>query len=246
MKKKSKISSVIVIGGSDPSGGAGIQADLQVLNYLQIKSYSVITAITAQNDKKFLRWESVSLKLFKEQLDSLDTFASTSVIKIGMIGESKLIPLLKKWLQQHRPPFVILDPVLSSSTGKVLWKGNLDSLKNLFPFLNLLTPNLKEAEKLTQVSIHSFEEMKKSCLSLSYQKVESVLLKGGHFNGNPIDLLYHQKEFKHWTQERIPKEVHGTGCTLASAIAGYIAKGDALKSAIQKARKIVLRKILEA
>src|SRR4030095_5188979 len=247
VRKKAK--PVIVIGGSDPSGGAGIQADLAALQRLGVSAFSVITAVTAQDKKKFLSYECVSSKSFRDQLKALKPYVRGAVIKIGMLGSGRLIASLIPWLKTARPSFVLLDPVLRSTTGQNLLdaKGKRLLKKKLVRLSDLITPNLKEAENLSGIPIRNEKEMEKAGSALRKGGVAAFLIKGGHLRGAPVDFLFHSNKVQRFRGKRLPgKDVHGTGCTLAASIAGYLVLGKSLTEAVKGGRRAVLRKIREA
>src|SRR5262245_33950696 len=246
MKKKK---TVIVIGGSDPSSGAGIQADLAALHSLGIPALSVVTAVTAQNEKKFFSYESVSQENFRAQLESLAPFARGAIIKIAMLGSSQLIPPLIHWLRKRKPAFVILDPVLRSSTGHPLLdsKGILLLKNQLLSHADLVTPNVPEAERLSGISITDVEILRRAGERILKKVKRAVLLKGGHLKGPPVDLLMEGKKMRRFSHPRIlSKGAHGTGCTLASVLAGSLSLGSTLPDAVKKARRRVLGKLRQA
>jgi len=272
MVKKTK-SCVIVIGGSDPSGGAGIQAGLFTLQSLKVPAFSVVTALTAQTEKRFFSYECVSRRNFVDQLESLRSQAPGSIVKIGMLGSGRLIPPLVSWLKMTRPRYVIFDPVLRSSTGSgLLDKEGLRLLKSLLSHVDLLTPNIGEAEFLSKRKIRTREEGEEAGRKILEKVRGSVLIKGGHLKGaDAVDLLItkspHTPFFKGGQSNFSPpgqrgasedfvmtfrhkrltgKGAHGTGCTLASAIAGYLVLGKSLPEALRGAKKIVLRKLLNS
>ncbi len=236
---------IIVMGGSDPSGGAGIQADLLTLSKLGISAKSVISAVTAQNEKKFWSYESVSAKNFSDQLRAVEASAKHPILKIGMMGHFQLLVLLKAWIQKTRPSFVILDPVFASSTGaKLLDSLGIQFLKTMLPWIDLITPNISEAEKLSGLRIHNFTGMKEAGEKILKNGAQQILLKGGHLKGNPCDLLITPEMNYHFPGRRLrPKNTHGTGCTLASAIAGFLSLGKDCVESIHLARKMVRQKI---
>jgi hydroxymethylpyrimidine/phosphomethylpyrimidine kinase len=241
-----KSKKVIVIGGSDPSGGAGIQADLFTLQAIGVSAFSVITAVTAQNENKFISYEPVSTKNFQDQLTTLLPHTKHSIVKIGMLGSGRFIPLLVSWLKKIKPHYLILDPVLRSSTGHpLLDKQGIQFLqRQSLDWVDLITPNLAEAEFLSGSKVHNLTTMENAGRKIRERVKSAVLIKGGHLKGPAVDLLIEGEKIFKMTQPRITgKEVHGTGCTLASAIAGYLCLGKDLKTSIKLARKIVRKKI---
>ncbi len=247
------MSSIIVIGGSDPSGGAGIQADLFTLHSLGLSAFSVITAVTAQNEKKFFSYETVSKENFQKQLQTLPVSPS-SIVKIGMLGSGILIPPLFSWLKKIKPQWIILDPILKSSTGFPLIdpQGAKWIKEKLIYQVDLITPNISETEFLTGISIRNLQQLKIAGLSLmgsapSRSRLKAILLKGGHLKNRATDLLIEKNKIHSFGKRRISgKGIHGSGCTLASAIAGFLAQEKDLTSAVQSARQVVLRKLRKA
>lgn len=255
---------VIVIGGSDPSGGAGIQADLRTLEFLGVSALSVVTAVTAQNEKRFFSSQAVSPKHFSNQLCAVSPKARGAIVKIGMLGSGNLIGPLIDWLKKIKPAFVILDPVLRSSTGaRLLDLKGLHLLANrLLAQADLLTPNIPEAGVLSGIKIGHRKAMERAGKKILKKVKKAVLIKGGHLKGPAVDCLFIKKspqspfdkggergDFKmiRFIQKRIPGgEVHGTGCTLAAAIAGYLSGGKSLPQAIREAKRIVSNRIRNA
>lgn len=238
-------STLIVIGGSDPSGGAGIQADLFTLSKLGIKAQSVVTATTAQNEGKFLSYESVSVDNFEDQLRALKIPQDDVFIKIGMIGDHRFIAPLAAWLEKIEPAFTILDPVLRSSSGADLIDAKgISLLAKLYPVVDLLTPNIPEAEELTGLKIQNLKDMQRAGAKFLELGVEQVLMKGGHLKESPCDVLMDEEMDYFFKGSRIQSQnTHGTGCTLASAILGYMSAGDDLVASIHVAREMVRAKL---
>ncbi len=237
---------LIIIGGSDPSGGAGIQADLRTLFGLELEAKCVVTSVTAQNEKKFISYESVSSKNFSDQLRAVEKWLNDSIVKIGMIGNSQHLKTLFTWLEKSRSTRVILDPVLLSSTGaKLIDNKGLDLLLKFLPSLYLLTPNLSEAEKLSGIKIRNKQDKLKVGERLLKMGAQNILLKDGHGKGKKTcDILFSQEMNYFFEDSRIKNSnVHGTGCTLASAIAGHLSLENSLVDSIIQARKIVRKKI---
>ncbi len=241
-----------MIGGSDPSGGAGIQADLLTLQTLGLQGLSVVTAVTAQNENRFFSAQTVSIKNFKSQLESIRSLSRGGIIKIGMLGKGELIAPLIQWLLQVKPCWILLDPIFFSSTSfPLLDRSGTKKLKTqLISQIDLMTPNLDEAAFLSGISITDRSSMLKSAQTLldqhsSNSRLKAVFLKGGHLPGEPHDLLLTRDRAVWFKGKRIAgKRVHGTGCTLSSAIAGYLCLGKGLRQAIALGRRKVRKKIL--
>ncbi len=246
-------SSVILIGGTDPSGGAGLPADSAILQSLRVRSRTVVTAVTAQNEKRFFSYQTISPKVFSDQLKAVTPFAKKAIIKIGMLANGNLVEILGRWFQKNKTPLVILDPVLRSSTGALLLDkaGIQKLLQKLLPQVQILTPNLPELEILSGRKILNAHQAINAAYFLfkKYPKLSVILLKGGHFPGKPVDYLIERKSndtflIKTFSASRIEKGYfHGTGCALASALAGNLVLGLKLSEAVREARKWVRKKI---
>lgn len=238
---------VLVIGGSDCSSGAGIQRDLKVLQEKNVYGVSVITAITAQNVNRFYSFQPVALKIVRQQLEAVFEEFDIKFVKIGMIGSSRIVKLVSKFLQTKNVT-IVYDPVLKSTTGGELTDSYfIDSIKDyLFPLVELLTPNVKETETLTNCKISQWNE---EHLRLIYNefRVKNLLIKGGHLQGKlSTDYLITEKSIFEFGKDRIPKEVRGTGCSYASSIVCELYKGKSLKNAVQDSKDWLWKKIEES
>lgn len=230
---------VLLIAGLDPSGHAGIIADIRAVTSLGGLSAAVITALTDQTQNFFYSSQSVPPGLIKGQLSHLFEENHFDSIKIGMVSSREIIDAVSDILAQHRPLNVVLDPVLLSTTGgELLEKDALRILKErLLPQCHILTPNVPEAEKLTGTGIASIDDMFKAGEVLVTKGCKNVLIKGGHIMNNAVDILI--TGGGHYTLEGnfIPKsDFRGTGCVLSSAIAVLLAKGLGTRDAVMKAK----------
>ncbi len=228
----------LTIAGSDPSGGAGLQRDLAVFRSLGVPAVSVITAITAQNEKKFWGLHPVPSEILRAQLESVAS--SFHVIKIGMLATAENVRVVTRFLKKHRDVPVVLDPILKSSTGAVLLErsGILPLCDELAPLVTLVTPNLDEAAVLCRTPIKNIDDMKKAVRVLCKRLQTTVLLKGGHLTGSVVvDLLWDGKREKVFTSRRIHvRDLRGTGCRLSSAIAAYLCQGVSLEKSVSLAK----------
>ncbi len=243
---------VLTIAGSDSSGGAGIQADLKTIAANSCYGASVITAVTSQNTQGVKDVFDLPTKVIKSQFDTVVEDLDVQVIKVGMLGSIETIMIVDKLLKKVKIPFVI-DPVMSAKDSTPLLKKDaLNALKSLIKKSFLVTPNIPEAEVLVGFEIKTVEDMKAACMQMDAQ---SILLKGGHLEGNIlVDVLYtpragsraHDKQFYEFKHRKIQTlNTHGTGCTLASAIASKLAKGLDLPEASEEAIEYVKKAILE-
>lgn len=234
---------LLTIAGSDSSGGAGIQADIKTFSANGCYAMSVITSITAQNTVTVSGIEDISPEMIKAQLDAVFSDIKVDGVKIGMVSKTESILAIADRLEYYKPTLVVLDPVMVSTTKKrLLSEDAIDTLKKkLIPLSYIITPNIAEAEVLADMEINNYDDVYKSCEKIFELGSEYVLVKGGHsVDGKCNDILFDGKEFFTFEGERInSKNTHGTGCTLSSAIAANLAKGENIKDAIAKAKEYV-------
>ena len=230
----------ITIAGSDSCGGAGIQADLKTFSALGVYGMSVITAITAQNTKKICGIQAVDAEVIKNQIDLLFEDFEVDAVKIGMVYRAETVSILADALHRYRPRWIVLDPVLISTSGnQLLEDAAVESMASqLFPLANLVTPNIPETEFLTRRPIRSENDFEQAAQAFLQMGCSAVLIKGGHGEGKNKTDRYFSKEgenrlFVHPTIES--QNTHGTGCTLSSAIAAFLALGNPMPLAIEKA-----------
>ncbi len=233
-------STVLTIAGSDSSGGAGIQADLKAISANGAYGMSVITSITAQSTQEVSEVFHLPSSIIESQLDTLFRDISIATIKTGMLGNVEIITTVSNKLRQHKPNHLVVDPVMISKSGdSLLEEQAIDTMKNeLLPQATLLTPNIHEAEVLSGMTIHSLEDARAAAKALHRLGPQHILLKGGHLQEQPgTDLLYDGRFFRMFKGEFIDTpHTHGTGCTFASAISAYLAKGKSLSDAITVAK----------
>ncbi|MBR5332971.1 MAG: bifunctional hydroxymethylpyrimidine kinase/phosphomethylpyrimidine kinase [Muribaculaceae bacterium] len=241
---------VLSIAGSDSSGGAGIQADIKTFSALGVYGATVITAITAQNTQGVNSQFALSPQMVYEQIIAVVDDISPTVVKIGMLSNVDIIDAVAEALSQYNLS-IILDPVMVSSSGhRLLSIEGQEALKNkLLPMSALITPNIPEMEALSQMPLTSFKEKEKAAHYLFECGAKAILLKGGHEEGDiKTDILYsiYDGEIKidTFSSDTIcTKNIHGTGCTLSSAIAAFIARGYHLPQAIAEAKCYVAEAI---
>ncbi len=230
------------IAGSDCSGGAGIQADIKTMMANGVYAMSAITAMTAQNTTGVTAIQESSPEFLTQQLDCVFTDIFPDAVKVGMVSSAALIRVIADRLDFYRAKNIVIDPVMVSTSGSALLdSAALDALKCcLFPLADLLTPNIPEAEVLTGRRISAAEQMQAAAVSLGETYGCSVLVKGGHSLQDADDVLYSRFrdgciQWFHGTRIDNPN-THGTGCTLSSAIAANLAKGDEMETAIRRAK----------
>ncbi len=239
---------VLTIAGSDSCGGAGIQADLKSLSANGVYGMSVITAITAQNTMGVFAVQDLDEEIIKAQIDAIFTDIIVDAVKIGMVSKISTIVAINEKLNQYKPKNIVLDPVMISKSGYSLLKPESKSalIKKLIPLASLITPNVPEAEEILREvnsdfpDIESVADMEKAAKEMNKLGCKSVLLKGGHMQGEAVDVFYDGFEIIHFTSERInTKNTHGTGCTLSSAIAANLALGFSMKESIKKSKQYI-------
>lgn len=232
----------LTIAGSDSGGGAGIQADLKTFSALGIYGTSVITAVTAQNTLGVTAVQDIMPEIVQKQLEAVLSDIGADAIKIGMVSNSECITVISDSLKLFKGRNIVVDPVLLSTTGFSLIKdGALGVLlEKLVPLASVLTPNLPEAEMMTGMSIKNIDEMRGAAVKLFKMGAKAVLVKGGHLEGPATDILYDGDVYIQLEAERIDTtNTHGTGCTLSSAVAAYLAKGLSIADAVGKAKDYV-------
>jgi hydroxymethylpyrimidine kinase/phosphomethylpyrimidine kinase len=232
---------VLSIAGSDPSAGAGIQADLKTFQALGAYGLAVPAALTVQNSRGVSGVEPLSPRMLSKQLDALLSDIKPEVIKTGMLLTRQNVDAVANAISKFRIKNLVVDPVLQSSSGKMLHQpGAITSLKeNLFPLALIVTPNIPEAEALTGLSIKSERDLDFAAGKLLDLGPSYVLIKGGHRNGPATDTLYGGKTVLSFSTPRRKGEFHGTGCVFSSAIAVFIAQGYPVEKAVEKAKQFV-------
>jgi hydroxymethylpyrimidine/phosphomethylpyrimidine kinase len=241
---KKAYTTVLTIAGSDGSGGAGIQADIKTFAALECYGLSVITALTAQNTMGVSAVYPLAQTCVIDQFRAISADISIDAVKIGMLGSAAIIKTVSSLLRElkHKPP-VILDTALSSSGGTPFFPQEAIPLMiaELFPLVTLITPNLPETALLTGMRqpLETQQEIESAALQLHKTGAASVLVKGGHGGSNECrDCLFFENRFFWFSSKKIiTSNSHGTGCTLSSAIAAFMAKGETTENAVKKAKE---------
>ncbi len=251
MKNQKKYPVVLTIAGFDASGGAGIQADIKTISALGCYATSVLTALPLQNTKTVKSIFEIPAHIVTEQLHLLLEDIVPDAIKIGMLNSAENILGIAKILKLYPNIPVILDPIMISSSGTILIQNDAkDTLqKELFPLISLLTPNLDESAYLVGFPVISADDMLLAAQKISDMRAKAVLVKGGHLRSNIIPSLYlDANNNSHLIdQKRVDSpNTRGTGCTLSSAIASFLAQGLPLFEAIAAAHKYVFKAINSA
>ena len=232
---------VLTIAGSDSCGGAGIQADLKTMQALGVHGMSVVTAVTAQNSVGVQNFWDLPPDAVRQQLSSVLVDIPVQAVKTGMLASPGIVAVVAEVLSAIPAP-VVVDPVAVSKHGhSLLLDGAGDSLRDtLLPLATVVTPNLDEAEQLSGTKAVDEDSMLAVARAIKALGPRYVLIKGGHLAGDPVDLLYDGERSWRFTGERIDTpHTHGTGCTLASAIASYLALGQDVPTAVGHARDYI-------
>ncbi len=236
---------VLSIAGSDPSGGAGIQADLKAISACGCFATTAITAIVDENTVGVYGVHPVPIDFVKGQIKSVLEDVGTDAIKIGMLHSSELIRAVKEAILSHQVKDIVLDPVMVATSGdKLLQDEAIATLQQeLIPMVRIITPNVPEAEILSGLKINQQADLKKVAKALSCQQTVSVLLKAGHLTDDElIDVFYNAEtdEFLELSSKRInTRNTHGTGCTFSSALAAFLAKQESLNDAVRHAKQYI-------
>jgi hydroxymethylpyrimidine kinase/phosphomethylpyrimidine kinase len=245
---------VLTIAGSDSGSGAGIQADIKTITALGGYATTAITALTAQNTLGVQSVLEVTASFVAQQIDAIMTDIGTDAAKTGMLLNKEIVNVVSLKIKEYNIKHVVVDPVMISKNGKRLLSADaVNALTSqLFPLSFLVTPNIPEAEYISGLKIKSLSDAEKAAKRIHQLGPSHVLIKGGHAGkswdmkneGRAIDVLYDGKSFEYIEGEYLQtKNTHGTGCTYASAIAAYLAKGFGLKEAVVQAKKFVTASI---
>lgn len=233
---------VLTIAGSDSCGGAGIQADLKTFAALGVYGMSAITAVTAQNTQGVFAVQEIDEEIVAGQIDCLFADIEIDAVKIGMVSSIPIIRTIAACLKKHQARHVVVDPVMISKSDYDLMRpeSKKELIESLLPVAEVVTPNLHEAQLILGREITTVGEMEKAARDLASLGPGSVLVKGGHLEGDAVDVLYDGKVITCFSRERIPTtNTHGTGCTYSSAIAAYLAQGQPVREAVKLAKEYI-------
>lgn len=241
---ENKIPNVLTIAGVDPSGGAGVLADIKVMSALGCYGTAVIAALTAQNTQAVTGVLPVAPEFVTAQLDTLFADVRIDAVKIGMLGQAAVIRAVAAALRRYAPRWIVLDPVMVAKSGdKLLEDSAIDALKTeLLPLASVVTPNLPEASVLLGREVARYEEMRTAAADLHVLcgGRTAIYLKGGHLPDRAVDVLFDGETYREFeTKRKETKNTHGTGCSLSSAIASYLAKTGELLEACSSAKTYI-------
>ena len=239
----------MTIAGSDSGGGAGIQADLKTFSALGVFGTSTLTAITAQNTVGVSAVHEIPTDVISAQIDAVITDIGADAVKTGMLSSAAIVATVSEAVRRHGITNLVVDPVMVAKSGdRLLREEAISSIcSDLIPLAMVVTPNIPEAEDLTGLSIKTDADVREAAAAIIAMGAKSVVVKGGHRDGPPTDILYDGERFLEFTTERIPStNTHGTGCTFASAVAAGLAHGLEVPDAVQQAKEYVTSAIRAA
>jgi hydroxymethylpyrimidine/phosphomethylpyrimidine kinase len=239
----------LTIAGSDPSGGAGLQADLKTFAAFEVYGAAAVTCLTAQNTTSVHRVLALPPDFVAAQIDAVLDDLPVAAIKTGMLGDAATLCAVAACLERRGSAPLVVDPVMVATSGdRLLEDAALDALRTrLVPQADLVTPNLPEAAALAGHAADSSEERREAARAIHALGARAVLIKGGHDEGPAIDLLFDGTTFVELRAERIAGgATHGSGCTLSAAIAAGLARGEAFVAAIEHAKRYVHEAIRRA
>lgn len=236
----------LTIAGSDSGGGAGIQADLKTFHRFGVFGTSVVTAVTAQNTVGVSAVHAIPLDVVRAQIDVVATDLRPAAIKTGMLASDALVRTVADGLRHHGLHGYVMDPVMVATSGDpLLDESAVTTLKTvLLPLSDLVTPNLHEARILTGIEIGTRADLGRAARALVEMGAGACLVKGGHLEGDAVDLLWDGRAERVWSRRRIDtRHTHGTGCTLSAAVTAGLAEGRPLGEAVDRAIRFVARAI---
>jgi hydroxymethylpyrimidine/phosphomethylpyrimidine kinase len=247
-----RIPVAMTIAGSDPSGGAGLQADLKTFAALKVYGLSVITAVIAQNSTRVSRVEAVGPDMVAAQLETIVAERIPDGLKIGALASAEVTKVVAQAVQSLGLPAPVLDPVLVASSGTRLLEPAAESIlrAQLIPLAAIVTPNIPEAEVLSGIEIDGVAAMRRAAQALHKLGPRAVLIKGGHWpamfgdgrRSKVVDLFFDGRRYIEFEAARVPGEgAHGTGCALSAAIAAWLARRVDLETAISRAKRFMTR-----
>ena len=230
----------LTIAGFDPSGGAGLQADLKVFHSLGVYGLSVVSSLTAQNTRGVSSILPVSAEFVRKQLAVLLSDIKPDAVKIGMLYTEPNVKAVTDIIKKYSLRNIVIDPVILSSSGKRLaGRDTVTAIrKKIFPFCRVITPNIHEASFMTGIRIKTITDMEKAAICLKDYGPENIIITGGHLEQVAVDVFY-DGNFHYLKGNKISGEYHGTGCTFSSAITAFLAKGKSALNAAKLAKEFM-------
>ncbi|KPE50227.1 bifunctional hydroxymethylpyrimidine kinase/phosphomethylpyrimidine kinase [Chryseobacterium indologenes] len=246
--KKYKYPSVLTIAGFDGSGGAGIQADIKTASALGCFSTSVLTALPVQNTQGVRKIYPVPVEAVADQIEAILDDIFPDAVKIGMVHTPQLVETIVSTLAKYRKIPIVFDPVMVATSGhRLIEKETITAIiEDLFPIADVITPNMDEASILADMPVHTIEDLYAAGEKIKKLGCKSILLKGGHQETSTITSLYYDENEQYHSFETVKfdtNNTHGSGCTLSSAIAAYLAQGKTLYDAVSLGQQYVYQAI---
>jgi len=242
--------SALTIAGSDSGGGAGIQADLKTFAALGVYGTSALTAVTAQNTLGVTAVHELPPEMVAAQIDAVVSDIRPDAAKTGMLANAAIIEVVARKMKEHALPNLVIDPIMVAKSGdSLLRREAVAALRDLLlPLATVVTPNLPEAAILTGRDLDSADEIRRAAREIVAMGAGAVVVKGGHRQGHvAVDLLYDGRQFREYAAPRIETtSTHGTGCTFASAIAAFLARGEPLAEAVGQAKEYLTEALRHA
>jgi hydroxymethylpyrimidine/phosphomethylpyrimidine kinase len=231
----------LTIAGSDPTGGAGLQADLRVFWHFGVYGVSVVSSITSQNTSGVRDTFPLEAEVLERQLSTLLEDITPHALKTGMLYSKENVEVVAKVIREYNLRNLVVDPVTVSSTGVSLMEENaLDAIKeSLLPLAKVITPNIYEASLLTGIPVETLEDMKEAAKMLKEMGADSVVITGGHLKGDTTVDIFYNGRFELLESEKIRGEFHGTGCTFSAAITANLCLGRDCLSALRVAKEFM-------
>jgi len=242
--------SVLIIAGSDSSAGAGIQADLKTCAALGVYATTAITALTAQNTMGVSAIHEAPPEFVAAQIDAVAADIRPDAVKTGMLANVAIIEVVAAKVKEHALPFLVVDPVMVAKSGdRLLREDAVRALRELLlPLADVVTPNMPEAEDLVGRPLETDAKIREAAREIQSWGARNVVIKGGHRQGKTaVDVLFDGRGFQNFSSPRIRTEsTHGTGCTFASAIASFLARGETVPEAVGHAKEYLTEALRRA
>lgn len=239
----------LTIAGSDSGGGAGIQADLKAFSALGVYGTSVLTAVTAQNTLGVTAVAEIPVDVIAAQIDAVLTDIGAHAIKTGMLSSTEIIETVTDRLRHHKAGRLVADPVMVATSGDRLLRADAVAAlrEQLLPLATVVTPNLPETEVLVGKPVATLAAMRDAARALLQMGPRAAVVKGGHLDGDPVDIFFDGTDWLELPARRIPTtSTHGTGCTYAAAIAAHLALGHSLAESVRRSKAYVTAAIAHA
>jgi len=237
------------IAGSDCSGGAGIQADLKTFSAHGVFGMTVVTSVVAENTFRVIEYQDVRSDMIEKQIAAVFEDIPPGAVKIGMLSCRETMLAVAGKLRELKPVNLVVDPVMYAKNGCALMEPSAVTalISEIVPLADVITPNIPEAEKISGMKIKTLDDMRSAARSIHAMGCRTIVVKGGHIDGDAIDILFDGKEFYEYPAPRIDtKHTHGTGCTFSSAIASNLALGFPVYMAVEKAKAYINTAIAHA